>query len=553
MLYLAVFLPYIFNEGRSVPMNRTFRFQGFIFIGVIFLLSFDSVHAQKISSQKLDGYVTRILKTFEVPGLAVAIVKDGKPVLTKGYGVRQLGNPARVDNQTLFGIASNTKAFTAAALAILVDEGKIAWDDRVIDHMPEFQMYDPYVTREITVRDLLVHRSGLGLGGGDLLLWPSTTFTRHEIISRLRFVKPASSFRSKYAYDNILYLVAGQIIPEATDTSWDDFVRQRIFAPLGMASSNTSIRSFQSGDNIAIPHARIEGRVQPMEYSNLDNVAPAGAINSNVTDMAKWVIAQLDSGRIRSEQNGKLRLFSSRETDEMWSPQTIIPVRKPPSGLSAVRPNFSGYGLGWVITDYRGKKIVYHTGVLPGMVSRVTLVPDLKLGIVILTNQEAAGAFNALTYYILDTYFGVSPMDWIKVFYSAAKDWEDKAKEIETRQETARVRDSKPSLPPEKYSGQYTDAWYGEVTISLEQETLVLRFSHTPSFVGDLEHWQYDTFVVRWRDRGLRADAFLTFALNPDGSIDQVKMVPVSPLTDFSYDFQDLLLKPVKKDTDTHK
>src|SRR5215468_9073680 len=267
--------------------------------------------AQTSAPPDLDTYVARVLKEFEVPGLAIAIVKDGKVALIKGYGVRRLGESAPVDEQTLFGIASNTKAFTAAALAILVDEGKIRWDDPVTKHLPGFQMYDPYVTREMTVRDLLTHRSGLGLGAGDLLFFPPTTFSREEIIARLRYIKPATSFRSKYAYDNVLYLVAGQVVAAISGKSWDDFIKERIFAPLGMTSSNTSVKDLRPGGDFVSPHQKVEGRLQPVPYMNIDNTAPAGAINSNVAEMAKWVITQLNEGAIA---RGDRRLFSQRQS-----------------------------------------------------------------------------------------------------------------------------------------------------------------------------------------------------------------------------------------------
>jgi CubicO group peptidase (beta-lactamase class C family) len=502
----------------------------------------------------LDAYAARALKEFEVPGLAIAIVKDGKVALTKGYGVRKLGEPAPVDEQTLFGIASNTKAFTAAALAILVEEGKISWDDPVTKHLPGFQMYDPYVTREMTVRDLLTHRSGLGLGAGDLMFFPPSTFTREEIVARLRFIKPATSFRSKYAYDNLLYLVAGQVVAAVSGKSWDDFIKERIFAPLGMTASNTSVKDLRPGGNFVSPHQKVEGRLQPVPYMNLDNTAPAGAINSNVAEMAKWMITQLNEGAIHPGQNGggqsgDRRLFSARQSREMWSAQTPIAVGNPPPPLSALKSNFSAYGLGWGLNDYRGRKIVSHSGGLAGMVSRVRLVPDLKLGIVVLTNQEAGGAMEAITFHIIDHYLDAPTTDWIGAFRAVAEQQLAQAREVEKRQTAARNPESKPSLPLEKYAGRYNDAWYGEATIALEAGKLVLRFGHTPGLVGDLEHWQYDTFVARWRDRSLMADAFVSFALKPDGGVEQVKMVPVSPLTDFSYDFQDLLFTPVPGNT----
>lgn len=499
--------------------------------------------AQAVLPNDLDAYAARVLKEFEVPGLAVAVVKDGQVVIAKGYGVRKLGETAPVDEHTLFGIASNSKAFTAAALAILVDEGKLSWDDPVTKHLPWFQMYDPYVTRELTLRDLLTHRAGLSLGAGDLLFWPSTTFTRAEIVRRIRFIKPATSFRSRYAYDNILYLVAGEVIREVTGKTWDDFVKERIFAPLGMTRSNTSTKDFKSGDNLATPHARADGKLRTIEYMNIDNNAPAGAINSSVAEMSKWLIVQLNNGAM---PDGARRLFSQRQSHEMWSAQTILPINPyPPPQVAALKPNFSAYGLGWGLSDYRGRKLAAHTGGLAGLVSKVTLVPDLKLGIVVLTNGEAGGAFQALSYHILDSYLGAPPQDWIKAFRELERMAEQNAAAVAKRQSGARNAASKPSLPLPKYAGTYRDAWYGDVIVNEENGKLSLRFSRTPLLVGDLEHWQYDSFLVRWRERSLNADAFVYFALKPDGAIEQMKMVPASPLVDFSYDFQDLLLMPV--------
>jgi CubicO group peptidase (beta-lactamase class C family) len=492
----------------------------------------------------LDEYVARAMQTFDVPGVAVAVVQNGQVVLAKGYGVRRMGEPAPVDAHTLFGIASNTKAFTAAALAILVDEGKLKWDDRVIDRLDWFQMYDPYVTKEITIRDLLTHRSGMGLGEGDLLFFPPSTYTRDEILRKLRFMKPASSFRSRYAYDNLLYLAAGEIIPTVTGQPWEDFIRQRIFGPLGMQDSNTSVAGYRPGDNFATPHSKVEGKLTPIDPARIENTAPAGAINSSAADMAKWVTVQLNGGAIPGTEK---RLFSERQGREMWSPQTILPTPDPPPALAALHTDFAGYGLGWFLREYRGHKLVSHTGGLPGYVSEVSLIPDMKLAVIVLTNQESGAMFNSVTYRILDDYMHAPPVDWLQAFGDATRQREAKADEAVKNAASARAPDSKPSLPLEKYAGHYVDAWYGDVQIDLEGGKLVMRFSHTPALTGDLEHWQYDTFKARWRDRSLAADAFVTFALNPDGSIRQVNMIPVSPSTDFSYDFQDLLLTPALK------
>lgn len=504
--------------------------------------------AQSPSSQAtaapadLDAYVTASMKAFDVPGMAVAIVKDNKILVAKGYGVRKLGEATPVDEFTLFGIGSNTKAFTTAALSTLVDEGKLAWDDPVYQRLPGFVMYDPYVSHEMTIRDLLTHRSGMGLGEGDLLFWPHSTYTREEIIYKLRFMKPASSFRSHYAYDNLLYMTAGQIIPAVTGTSWDDYIRQRIFAPLGMNHSNVSNANIKPGDDVAFPHSRIDGKLQIIHFELLDNAGPAGSINSCAADMAKWVQLQLNRGKF-PDRDG--RLFTEQRSKEMWTAQTILPIGDPPPGLERLKANFADYALGWLLRDYHGRKLVGHTGGVGGFVSRVMLVPEENLGVVVLTNAEESGAFESILYHVLDYYFQLPATDWIATFKSREDTQEKDAAETMKKAEAARAADSKPSLPLEKYAGVYYDAWYGPITIRKEDGngSLVITFDHTPSMIGDLQPWQHDSFKAHWRDRTIE-DAFVTFALNPDGTIDSAKMAAVSPLADFSFDYQDLLLKP---------
>ena len=490
----------------------------------------------------LDAYVARVMKDFEVPGIALAIVKDGRVLLAKGYGVRKLGDPTPVDDRTLFGIASNTKAFTATALGILVEEGKLQWDAPVINYLPWFQMYDPFVTREITVRDLLVHRSGLGLGAGDLLWWPTSTYERKEIARRLRYIKPETSFRTAYAYDNVLYSVAGEVIEAVSGQTWEDFVSSRILARVGMTGSSVRHSAAAAGGNVATPHAAIDGRVRPISPFGSDNVNPAGGINASATDIAKWLMVQLDSGKLADGT----RLFKPQTTFELWSIVTPYRVGRVPPDLAAQQANVAGYALGFEVRDLRGHKVVTHTGGLPGFVSRITLVPDQRLGIAVFTNQEIGQAFQSITWRLLDHFLGAPPpsTDWQTV-YRTRKVRQDSIVAVQ-EQTAAAARDtaSRPSLPLAKYAGAYRDAWYGDISIVLENGKLVMRFSHSPSLTGDLEHFQYNTFIARWRDRELRADAYVTFALKPDGSIDHVKLAAVSPATDFSFDFQDLLLVP---------
>jgi len=496
-----------------------------------------------------DAYVARVQQEFDVPGVAVAIVKDGEVVLARGYGVRELGKPEPVDAHTLFAIASNTKAFTAAGLAILMDEGKLAWDDRVTEHLPWFRMSDPYVTQEMTVRDLLTHRSGLALGAGDLLFWPATDFTTREVVERLRFVPLATSFRAQFAYDNILYATAGLVIEAVSGRSWEDFMRERLFAPVGMTDTLPNCQHLQSGTNAATGHAKYDFKdlraVPPLAW---DNAAAAGGIYSSVHDMAKWIAVQLAGGKLSAGPDGAERtLFTAARHKEMGSVVTPIKIAEPKiDALKPTRPNFLGYGLGWTLSDYRGRKLVSHTGGWPGQVSKVTLVPELGLGVVVLTNAESGAAFQAVSWRVLDAYLGAPATDWVAAYAESVKAGTASADEDWAKHVAARAPDSNPSLPPASYTGTYRDAWRGDVFVAEQDGRLTLRFSRTDKLEGDLEHWQHDTFIVRWRDRSHNADSFVTFALTPDGKIDQVKMEAISPLTDFSFDFHDLVLKPVK-------
>jgi CubicO group peptidase (beta-lactamase class C family) len=503
----------------------------------------------------IDQWVARAMREFEVPGVALAIVKDDAVVVAKGYGVRRLGDAAPVDAHTLFGIASNTKVFTATALGLLVEEKKIEWDAPVIRYLPAFAMYDPYVTRELTVRDLLVHRSGLGLGAGDLLWWPPSTYDRKEIARRLRYIPPATSFRAAYAYDNVLYLIAGELIETISGQNWESFVQSRILAKVGMTGSNVrhsaaaaasstgpgALRAQSPDANVATPHAPVDGKVRAIAPFVSDNTNPAGGINSSAEDMAKWLRVLLAHGKLADGT----RLYSEDTWRQLTTMVTPIPIGDPPAELQRLAPNFNGYALGLGVRDYRGHKMLTHTGGLPGYVSRVTWIPDANVGVVVLTNQESTAAFDAIALRVVDHYLGAPAFDWIDAFQTVLRRAGAGVADAAKRAATTRDASAKPSLALAKYAGTYRDAWYGDVTITQQSGALTIAFSHTPALTGALEHYQHDTFIARWRDRELRADAYVTFALNPDGSIDQVKLAAVSPDTDFSYDFQDLLLKPV--------
>jgi len=516
---------------------------------------FGSAHAQDAAtsaaaqSYNPDADVTRVMKLFDVPGIAIAVVKDGKVLVAEGYGVRELGQPARVDAKTLFEVASNSKAFTAAALAMLVDEGKLAWDDPVTKHLPDFQMYDAYVTHEMTVRDLLTHRSGLGLGAGDLLWWPTTNFSTDEIIQKLRYIPPATSFRSSYAYDNLLYIVAGKIVAAKSGKTWGETIRERILTPVGMAGTVTSVAEEAGNPDVAHAHSKINDRIASVKAMPVPNAVGAVGINTNAEDMARWMRVLLDGGRVGTDADGReVRLFSAKQARELWTAQTPIRIGEPDARLAATKPSFSAYGLGFQLRDYDGKLVAMHSGALQGFYSKVILVPEAKLGIAILTNAESGGSLNALQYRLLDKYLGSHVAGPDPIGAVAAVEQDSHAKELArlNKSSAGRVAKSMPSLALAGYDGDYQDPWYGLATIRHVGAKQILTFARTPDLSGELTHYQHDTFIVRWKERNFNADAYVTFSLNPDGSIERMKMQPISTETDFSYDFQDLNFKPVK-------
>lgn len=493
----------------------------------------------------LDAWVARTREQFEVPGIAVAIVKDGKVVLAKGYGTRNLGRPGDVDAHTLFGIASNTKAFTAAAIAILVDEGKLSWDDPVQKYLPQFQLADPYVTREVTIRDLLSHRTGLGLGAGDLLYWPDTTFNRAYVVTAARHLPMASSMRSRYAYNNLGFVVAGEIVAAVSGKRWEDFVCERILTPLAMNETRiTSAGLDPATMNLAVPHSkgwRLTGTLEPISATEDAIWAAAAGIKSNVTDLAKWVTVQLAGGKFPSGA----ALFSAKQATEMWSAQIPIPISNPIPALKATKPQFAAYGLGWSLRDYQGRKIVTHTGGLTGMVSLTLLVPQENLGIVVLTNQEEGGAFQAIAYHILDHYFGLPTNDWISAYAASAAKTRREANEKEGKAFAARIPGTQPSLPLASYAKTYTDAWYGKAAVEVKDGGLYLRFQGTPAMRGPLEHFHLDTFVVRWQDANI-PDAYVHFTHQIEGRVAGFQMSAISDLADFSFDYGDLRFEAEK-------
>ncbi len=491
-----------------------FQSQKYCIIGFILLLfigSFSAI-AQDAPLAGFDDYVNKSIKDWDVPGVAIAVVKDDKIVFAKGYGVREIGKPDRVDERTIFAIGSSSKAFTAATTAILVDEGKIKWDDPATKYLPGFQVYDPVTTRELTVRDLLTHRVGLERGDQ---LWHATEYDRGEILRRIRYLKPSSSLRSKFGYQNIMYLAAGEIVPSVTGKTWDDFLRERIFMPLGMSSTGTSISALKNSNDVAAPHSKFDGKLTAIPYRMIDNIGPAGSINSNVVDMAQWVRLQLNNGKFGDKQ-----LISAASIKEMQSPQTIIRLE---GAMERLYPeaHFLSYGMGWFLSDYRGRKLVEHGGSIDGMRALVAMLPEEKLGVVVLTNLSGTILSVPLSYRIFDAYLGAQPRDWSAEMLKMTNGLLEQGKAAAAKQEAERVKDTKPSLALEKYAGDYQNEMYGDTKIVTENGKLVLK--RGAYITGDLEHWHYDTFRVTWRDRQL-GKGFVSFRLNSQGKVEVMNM-----------------------------
>ncbi len=503
------------------------------------------VHAQYISPAEIDTLVQKTLTTFDVPGIAVAVVKDGKIIHAKGYGVRSLNTRQKVDEHTLFGIASNSKAFTVAALGILIDEGKLTWDDKVTEYIPEFKMYNPYVTEDFTIRDLITHRSGLGLGAGDLMFWPdSNTFSKKDIIHNLRFLKQVSAFRTKYDYDNLLYIVAGEVVAKVSGMSWEDFIDTKIIQPLGMVETATSYQRVKNKTNVIDPHAPVDGKVQVIRRDWSEVANAAGGIYSNITDMSKWIIAQMNNGKYGEGLSKKI--FSEAVHEEMWTPQTIIPVHGP----TPYNTHFAAYGLGWFLSDVKGYLQATHTGGLAGIVTQVSLIPELKLGIIVFTNQQSGAAFSAITNTIKDSYLGIKGKDWVKVYHDRVIKNETEAKDITTgiwKDIEALQKAATQKTDTSLFMGTYADKWFGDVTIS--QKNGKMWFDSKKSYLlsGEMFPYKGNTFIVKWSDRSLDADAYVQFSLDNTGKATGIKMNPISPLTDFSFDFQDLDFVRVEK------
>ena len=494
-----------------------------------------------LSGNQLDVVVMRAMQEFGVPGAAVGVIKDGVVLHAAGYGVRELGRPEPVDTQTLFRVASTTKAMTASSLAILVDEGRLGWDDKVVDHLSGFRMHDPWITREFTVTDLLTHRSGLGAYAGDLMLWPKpNSFTRADIIDSLRYFQAASGFRARYAYDNQLYIVAGEIVPAVTGVEWEDFVDQRIFAALGTKRCFAGRIPGPEFANLAAPHVAVEGRLEVVDRNRIDQetsvAAAAGGVRCSLDDMLRWVRLQLARGQLPDGS----RVYSEQQARMMWSPQTILGVAD--EAYMRDQTHFRAYALGWRLADVNGYLHVSHTGSFTGWNAYVVLIPELDLGAVVLINASAEGARQSIMQGIIKPWLGVDDVDWVT--YYASSDGDDDEAETEPEVDW---RGGSVLASLAAYAGRYRDPWFGDVLVTEEDGALHFAAVKSPKMAGRLWPYEGHTFIARFTDRTLDADAWVEFSHDEAGEATGMELRAIYSSTDGSFNYGDLDLVRVRE------
>jgi len=456
---------------------------------------------------RLDADIARAVKEWKAVGLAVSVVRNDSVLLAKGYGLQQLGKPTPVDADTRFAIGSTTKAMTALALGMLVDDGKVRLDAPVIDYLPAFRLADPYVTRELTVRDLLTHRAGLGNAD---LLWAGADYTAEEIFRRVGTLPLSYSFRSGWIYQNIMYALAGDVVRAVSGTTWDAFLQQRIFTPLGMSRTVTRLAAIEGQANVATPHAIVDDTLRVIHNRSVDPVAPAGSVWSSVNDMARWMRFVLDSGRV----NGK-RLVSETMFREWLSPQAVADRATYPA-LSLSRPHFFLYGLGWFLHDYNGQTVAMHTGSIDGMSAIIGLLPDRKLGVYVLANADHVELRHAIMYEVFDRLGGAAgtpKRDWSGQLRAMFDEQHARAVAAGKLAESRRVTNTRPSLALDEYAGTYRHVTFGDVVVTRQAEALRVTFGR--AFAGTLTHWQHEEFRTKWQDRQ-NGDGTITF--RPDGS-----------------------------------
>ncbi len=506
------------------------------------------VNAQMRSSQ-IDSLVRKAMETIDnTVGFSIGVVKNGEILHAKGYGLTSINTNKKVTVNTPFGIASNTKAFTSAALSILVDQGKLHWEDKVIDHIPEFKMYNEYVTNHFNIQDLLTHRSGLGLGVGDLMIFPNdSNFTMDDVINSFQHFTPTSAFRTKFDYDNLLYLVAGELTARVSGQSWESFVDEQIIKPLGMKNSSASFSGLSNDENVAVPHAYIDHSLVALENNNIPQKmnGAAGGIWSSASDMCTWMLTQLHKGKYGVDLN--TTLFSEQQQQEMWEMHT--PMHKQSDPNSPFKSHFYGYGLGWFVSDFNGYLKIEHTGLIAGMASEVILIPELDLGIVLLNNSEKSGMLNGLiSYALLDEFLNLQTgINWIEMA-SGMQQQQSSMIDTETEAIWQQINSNKNTkINKEKYVGVYEDQWFGKVEIFDKKGDLWFKSYKSPRLNGKMSYYKDHTFAIQWEYQDMNADAFAIFSLDENDKSQSIKMKGISRFIDFSFDFQDLHLHRIIK------
>lgn len=484
----------------------------FFFTSVFLLTSFFCLAQKKITSEQIklfDAYVDKVRKEWDVPGLSITVVKNNQVIFKKGYGVRELGKSAPVDTKTLFACASTTKAMTVALMGMLVDEGKLKWDDPASKYLPELQLYDPYVTRALTVRDLLIHDTGTG---GTDYFTSVMNIPVNEMLRRLVLVKPSYPFRAGFAYQNIMYSAAGRIIERLTGKLWSQVIQERIFDKLGMVDTAPK-RSFIKTDNVTRPHYKIDGKIQVIDYGTDSEIGSAGAVWSSADDISKWVMCMLDSSKYEGG-----RLLKPETWQEIFKPQTFFPLDEYPT-MSILKPNWRTYGLGWYQHDYKGKKVNFHTGSLSGLTAITAQLPDEKLGVFIYGNYDHAEVRHVLMYKTLDWFALGEDRDWNEEFKKLYQSLATKRAERISTFEAKRILGTKTSLPINAYAGKYTSPLFGELTVSVDGENLLLNANDV--FRATLSHFHYDTFYGRF-EKAWYGKTTAVFSLGALGGVDHV-------------------------------
>ncbi|HVF97337.1 MAG TPA: serine hydrolase [Flavisolibacter sp.] len=438
----------------------------------------------------LDGYVQKALTGWHIPGVAVCIVKDGKIEWMKGYGVAELGTDKKVDENTLFGIGSNTKAFTATALALLAAEKKLSLDDKVQKWLPDFQLYDPWVAKEATIRDLLCHRLGFETFQGDFMFFDSD-LTVAQVREKLSKVKPLYSFRSKWGYTNAAFLTAGEIIPKATGKTWAQLLKERIFTPLGMTRTLAMSSEIPGASNMSAAHTVVKGVTRKVPYGKLENIGPAGSISSSIADLSKWLLMLLGDGKLNNTT-----IIPESAITETRTPHSILGD----GGHFYNKAHFALYGLGWMLEEYSGRKIVAHTGGVNGFVTSVCLVPEEKLGIVVLTNTDANNFFEALRYEIMDAYLGLPYRNYSNVYLGFHESREKRQEAAEKQWKDTVAMNVKPVVPLQAFTGTYTHSVYGTMNVAIKNAKLIATFQHHKGRYAELEHLGSNRFLASFND-----------------------------------------------------